>query len=836
MSQQIVLEAQQWLNSTYGDNSGYCKVKETGNTGSATSAALVSAMQIELGLSNVTGYFGSMTSTACDENPLDTGSTGNRVKILQYGFYCKGYDAKATDGIFSEDTKNALIWIQQDAGLSDSQISSVAKGLQMQAVLGVDEYKQVSRGDSRIRSMQQEINRNYLAYTGLCPCDGIYSRGTDSAIIFAFQAIEGLPKPGTGTDYDANGYFGNTTKRCCPEIPYANAQQSFSGRTYNDYEIKDFIKLAQFSIYCIGHYPYTSLPSGNRSKYDPGDFNGELDDETKTALHSFQSFVALPERDIIGKNEWMALFVSTGNPDRDGAACDCATKIDTSERAQALKNDEYSIVGRYLTGRIYDDNNVPVSKHLDKAEMQTIIDAGLKLFVIYQDAKEWYEANPKEENLYNYFSYGQGKIDAQKATSAAWGLGVPAGGYIYFTVDYDFMEDEVIDKVIPYFRGINDYANSHTMPFKVGIYGSRNTCTLVANEGLSTSSFVSDLSTGYSGNMGFSLPDDWAFDQVKSYSLYCTTGSFDVDKDVTSGRYTGFNTIARQEYIAPAIPEIPSNTVKIQTLIAEVAQLETLYCESRSDVPDAKPAGIKLAIGVTNYLRAPKYHDTEWTLALGKIDSSFVDYVNKHNHTLYEELDNFISNDTTSLTDGYGGLIDFGHLAATTEGYCSANAPDFWTGWGGDLATGMADTATAFNKRGSDANYNMYLGKTIQEIADMIIGNENSSCKYSDLCTDIDGYKIAKYIRENEQSSSHSLSEAMTWYYSNYANIRFNFYPDDIGCEKTLGDLEAKIYDRMHGLFEKYVLLAKKAGDSTDEMQHACCKALANFIFKELVI
>ena len=56
-----VLEAQKWLNSTYGGRAGYQRVEETGLPGSATSAALVSALQIELGMSTVTGVFGEQT-------------------------------------------------------------------------------------------------------------------------------------------------------------------------------------------------------------------------------------------------------------------------------------------------------------------------------------------------------------------------------------------------------------------------------------------------------------------------------------------------------------------------------------------------------------------------------------------------------------------------------------------------------------------------------------------------------------------------------------------------------------------------------------------------------
>ncbi|MEV3153748.1 peptidoglycan-binding domain-containing protein [Paenibacillus larvae] len=113
-----VLDAQVWLNSTYGKDSRYIRVKETGYPGTATSKALISALQIELGLSSVTGNFGNMTSKACDVNPLDTGSTGNKVKLLQYGLYCKGYNPRNTDGVFNQHTQNALKSIQQDAGLS----------------------------------------------------------------------------------------------------------------------------------------------------------------------------------------------------------------------------------------------------------------------------------------------------------------------------------------------------------------------------------------------------------------------------------------------------------------------------------------------------------------------------------------------------------------------------------------------------------------------------------------------------------------------------------------------------------------------------------------------
>ena len=100
------------------------------------------------------------------------------------------------------------------------------------------------------------------------------------------------------------------------------------------------------------------------------------------------------------------------------------------------------------------------------------------------------------------------------------------------------------DIIVPHFRGINDYFNKVNSKYRIGIYGSRNICNTVASENLSCSSFVSDMSTGYSGNMGYRLPDDWAFDQFYEYTFTNYDnydGDFALDKNVASGRYTGFN-------------------------------------------------------------------------------------------------------------------------------------------------------------------------------------------------------------------------------------------------------------------------------------------------------
>lgn len=77
--------------------------------------------------------------------------------------------------------------------------------------------------------------------------------------------------------------------------------------------------------------------------------------------------------------------------------------------------------------------------------------------------------------------------------------------------------------------------------YNIGIYGSRNMCTRVSNNYLSKCSFVADMSTGYSGNMGYPIPKNWAFDQFHEYAFDEALENFDLDKVAYSGRYSGFS-------------------------------------------------------------------------------------------------------------------------------------------------------------------------------------------------------------------------------------------------------------------------------------------------------
>ena len=81
--------------------------------------ALIQALQIELGIT-ADGDFGPTTSSYFKEISINNSSNKNINYILQGGLYCKGYEAGAFDGVFSEKTQKAIKTLQSDAGISQT--------------------------------------------------------------------------------------------------------------------------------------------------------------------------------------------------------------------------------------------------------------------------------------------------------------------------------------------------------------------------------------------------------------------------------------------------------------------------------------------------------------------------------------------------------------------------------------------------------------------------------------------------------------------------------------------------------------------------------------------
>ncbi|QLE62788.1 peptidoglycan binding domain-containing protein (plasmid) [Furfurilactobacillus rossiae] len=232
---EMVKETQVWLNKTYGKVSGFGKVPEDGNTGWNTVYGLTRALQHELGITDLVDNFGPSTAAKWDTqfaNKVKTGFKHNVVKIIQGGFWCKGINPEDFTGEFTTNTAAAVVELKKDAGIKDTS-ANVNSDI-MKALLTMSAFVLVPGGDAKIRSMQQQLNHDYQAYTGILPCDGIYQRDTNTALIYALQSVEGMD---TGT---ANGYYGPGTINKTPTVN--------SGAT------GAIVKIIQYGLYVNGFY------------------------------------------------------------------------------------------------------------------------------------------------------------------------------------------------------------------------------------------------------------------------------------------------------------------------------------------------------------------------------------------------------------------------------------------------------------------------------------------------------------------------------------------------------------------------------------------------------
>ncbi|MEH7742318.1 glycoside hydrolase domain-containing protein [Bacillus subtilis] len=605
MVDEMVLITQQWLNDTYSGKHGYNPVEESGKTGWDTIYGLTRALQIELGISEPADNFGPTTQRLFKplKRQAPDSKPSNMNFILQGALWCKGFNPGGFTGVFYEKTENAVKEFQKAAGLTTQD--GIVTTLIMKALLDMSAFKLVSGGDSRIRQIQQNLNRDYNDYIGLMPCDGLYGRDTNKALIYALQKEEGM------STSVANGFFGNGTTSLCPTLTPGDSRTGF-------------VLIVQYALYCNG------------KSFDPGEFDGKYGVGVVSAVKAFQEFMCLPQTGYADMPTIKALLSSSGDTTRAASACDTATII-TAEKAQTLRNNGYKTVGRYLTGNVRTSSGL-ASKALTSKELAVILDAGLNIFPIYQDGG--YESS--------YFVKDQGTRDAYSAASAARRLGFPSGTTIYFAVDFDAYDYEVTDKIIPYFQEIKSAFTKmqtfSTAPkYEIGVYGPRNICIRTSEAGLTKYSFVANMSTGFSGNLGYPMPNNWAFDQFYEGTIGSGSGSIGIDKDGFSGRDSGASNVnppsdpvydARLRTLTDILSTIPAleNLTSLANAMFEFDTTETIFTSPELDIilstsllatipSEGSPNTITITNGKPGAYITGLLGDTQTSLTASQIDS-----------------------------------------------------------------------------------------------------------------------------------------------------------------------------------------------------------------------
>lgn len=507
MSDPWVQYAQSWFNLTYESVLGV-SVAEDGYTGWQIMYALTRALQYELGISPQVDNFGSGTLSALTAYGTITAThpspaaKSQIIKIAQAAMYCKGYNAAngVVTGYWDSTTRAAMTQIRNDLGLSGTSSDLTPKLFKF--LLTMDAAVLLSGGDAEIRAAQRAMNSRYLHRADFycVPADGYFLRDTHRAMMFAIQYELGL------ADGVANGNLGPMTRTQLQAQAMLNVGSTDT--------TKFFVHLFNLALRVNGA---------------PVTFSGSYTSTTATHVSNFQSFVALPVNGTADLQTWSSLLVSTGDPSRPGTGADTAYPL-TSSRLSHLRSNGYIYFGRYLTNAT--DHNP--DKDLQPGEAAAIFAAGGRLFPLFQTGG----GDPA------HFTTKRAREVAEEAACAAWHYRIPANTVIYFSVDYDAYDWEVTDNVIPYFQVLNDTLSNYGRNYRVGVYGPRNVCKRLQAAGLSVYSFVSDMSTGYSGNLGHTMPTNWSFDQITTLSTGTGSSYFPWDKNIVSGRDPGIASLA----------------------------------------------------------------------------------------------------------------------------------------------------------------------------------------------------------------------------------------------------------------------------------------------------
>lgn len=829
MTDQMVLKTQQWLNRTYRSKAGFGSVVEDGYTGWGTVNALIRALQIELGITTTANNFGPGTISRFQSrwpngiHQQDDGAqeTSNVYGIIQGALWCKGYSAGASDITthFYSGTGKAIKQLKSDMGIGGD--STVTLDV-MKALLSMQQFVLLRSygGISAIRQAQQQINQQYRAYTGIIPTDGLYGREMNTALIQVLQAIEGF------SPAEATGNFGNGTKARLTIVTPSNAAS-----------LPKWAWLAQVALVCNRISP-DIYPSAQTA--------------LSTFVPQFQAKYQLPRSGVVDSTTWMSLLTSKGDPNRACKACDTRFEI-TAERLNLLKANGYEIVGRYLTEPNQDSKDPSdYFKAIRPGELERITKGGMKFFPIFQE----YSTELR------HFTRENGTRHATLARQAAQRLGIP-GTYIYFAVDFDATDPEVTSHILPYFQGVRGSLGGG---YKVGIYASRNICSRIIKAGYAGSAFVSDMSTGFSGNLGFPIPDDWNYDQFTEISDYKGAG-FDLDRVAYSGQAPAVDHVAPSS-AGGAGPDTSIDYNKLAP-IDLIWHLEKRFEELRASGKVGKDyvagfhgGGTWVTVPtwrcILNYLAKAYLRDggsgsaVNWSVSAESFRSADASVLEKDavGKKIIAALNRYIDNTwRQSMTDKTGESVDLAHLAATTLGYTNWNLiPDAWTGWAGDLATAMENiqktlewnpnanldqVATALVGQGNDYRQHPGLkGLVLDKKNDKgeweSIGN---NCNRDDLCCDGDAIVIANTLENSDGSNAHLLSATLREYYNNSSKLanRFKQIGWSLGANNST-EAYQKISE--YADLDSAVLGWFLAGYVKEEIRLTACRKLAEFIYR----
>lgn len=647
-----IIAAKNYLNSYYKGNPSWIPIKSD-YTGVELISGIIRGFQISCGLSSPTGEVGPATLNKMKSipkiklmDPQDEPSPF--VCLIQCALFAKGYPAGGITGIYYKTGEAAIASMQEDAGLPVTKIIDwkVWAGL-----LSYNWFTKAYGGDGKLQRIQRQLNADWSDVIGVQACDGIMSRNTALSLLGALQAALNV-----STDYIFNFNnlnFGPATKNAFIK----QVGNLMSG--YNDEKRVPLNKIAQYGLYFNGCDPY--------------DFNGNFDITTKSAVSKFQNKYALlnlglDAEGVIGITTMMSLITSKGNTDRPSLACDTSTVLN-QQQAKDLRSAGYQIVGRYLTGTVGFGASER-SKALTVTEIKYLRNAGLTVFPIFQDGGT---ARHFDNSL-------QGYSDATDAILAANRLGFTTGTTIYFAVDFDCTEDEATNLILPYFRAVKQtFSTIYPNKYKVGIYASRQVCSMAYEKGLTEYSFVSDMSTGFVGNLGHPIPENWAFDQFYELGTindnqFQSSPNFDIDKVAVSGKDYGCKTfdereeLTEAEKLKEAREKFSRDVMKSIGVLRKFIGMEIKFDGTKVPVGTYTSGGcvVNLAYSASTVVSRPAENEYSFDIAFNSDGSFSSDTLDKINE-IVDQIDAASKNDIEKFLKNIALSAKCGTVKLTLE-------------------------------------------------------------------------------------------------------------------------------------------------------------------------
>nr|WP_307891003.1 glycoside hydrolase domain-containing protein [Acidipropionibacterium jensenii] len=566
--------------------------------------------------------------------------------------------------------------------------------------------------------------------------------------------------------------------------------------------------------------------------YGSTPFTGSFDAATAAQVSTFQSFMALASNGKGDYGTWCALLVSSGDPNRPVSGFDTAKQL-TPAQASAAVSAGYSHVGRYLVGS---------GKFITAGELAGLKAAGLVLFPIEE----------RYNNSDAVMTADQGKAQAIEALERCRVLDLPAGATVFFAVDYDPTGDGILGPVSTFFTAINTWMNSHLLgTYAVGVYGTRNVCLSMMSAGKASAAFVAGMSTGWSGNMGWSMPNPWAYNQILETTATWAGSSVGVDHDAVAA---GAPAVALSGVTPPPTEKDGATTATGFDTVYQWTVSAEATCERKLHDTIVKSEASALPSFILGWLRKPEYWDSSPTNAAMWMVYTAED-TDAASIAARSACQSALGTpgSTAALPPVDTDYRDTPHMAATALGYTAQGLPTSQSGWSfGDFGGWALDLLQIwgqyqhfFLSSGLSTWLHKVLGK-IGGVAPVLNGDGTlanpdaylpdpaSTFSYSDVLADADGYELAAALTTN--TSGLGLSTSMRSLYQQDGNARITrFYAKRFNSSASnLSSAFVGLTTGSFGTFyvTKKILLsaAHAASMPTAAQADVCARAYAAFL------